>query len=116
MLDLQHLKTFMAVVATMSFNRAAEELDYSQSSVTHHIKGLERELGVRLFDRFRFARTIVLTDAGRRVYLYAKRLLALAEEAKVAARPKRTRGGSKRAVADKRIDTRASQPMTAGDE
>jgi len=24
----------------MSFNRAAEELDYSQSSVTHHIKGL----------------------------------------------------------------------------
>lgn len=106
MLDLQHLKTFMAVVATMSFNRAADELDYSQSSVTHHIKGLERELGVRLFDRFRFARTIVLTDAGRRVHLYATRLLALAEEAKVAVRPERKRGGAKRGAAHKPMDGR----------
>lgn len=101
MLDLQHLKTFMAVVATMSFSRAADELDYSQSSVTHHIKGLERELGVRLFDRFRFARTIVLTDAGHRVHLYATRLLALAEEAKVAVRPRRTPGKPKRGAARK---------------
>jgi len=106
MLDLQHLKTFMAVVATMSFNRAADELDYSQSSVTHHIKGLERELGVRLFDRFRFARTIVLTDAGRRVYLYATRLLALAEEAKVAVRPQRRRGRPKRGNAHTPVDVR----------
>jgi DNA-binding transcriptional LysR family regulator len=101
------IKTFMAVVATMSFNRAAEELDYSQSSVTHHIKGLERELGVRLFDRFRFARTIVLTDAGRRVHLYATRLLALAEEAKIAVRPQRRRGGPKRGTAHKPIDGRS---------
>jgi DNA-binding transcriptional LysR family regulator len=88
MLDLLHLKTFMSVVATMSFSRAAEDLDYSQSSVTHHIKGLERELGVRLIDRFRFAHKIALTDAGRHVYLYAARLLALAEEAKTAVRPR----------------------------
>ncbi len=88
MLDLQHLKTFMAVVATMNFGRAADQLDYSQSSVTHHIKRLERELGVQLFDRFRFARKIVLTEAGRRVYQYATRLLALAEEAKIAVQPR----------------------------
>lgn len=87
MLDLLHLKTFMSVVATMSFSRAAEDLDYSQSTVTHQIKGLERELGVRLFDRFKFAHKITLTDAGRRAYLYATRLLALAEEAKVAVQP-----------------------------
>ena len=107
MLDLQHLKTFMAVVATMSFSRAAENLDYSQSSVTHHIKGLERELGVKLFDRFRFAHTIVLTDAGRRVYLYAQRLLALAEEAKVAVQPKRMRGDQKRGAVHKPVDSRS---------
>lgn len=89
MLDLQHLKTFIAVVATMSFNRAADELDYSQPSVTHHIHRLERELGVRLFNRNRFARKIVLTDAGHRIYHYATRLLALAEEAKAAVKPKR---------------------------
>lgn len=111
MLDLQQLKTFMAVVATMSFSRAADQLDYSQSSVTHHIKGLERELGVRLFNRFRFARKIALTDAGRRVYLYAARLLALAEEAKVAVRPKqRKRGGHKKGAAHKPNDGPATQP------
>ena len=32
MLDLLHLKTFMSVVATMSFSRAAKDLDYSQST------------------------------------------------------------------------------------
>jgi DNA-binding transcriptional LysR family regulator len=62
--------------------------------VTHQIKRLERELGVRLLDRFRFAQTIALTDAGRHAYLYATRILALAEEAKVAVQPKRT--GSRR--------------------
>jgi len=88
MLDLLHLKTFMTVVATMSFSRAAKDLDYSQSTVTYHIKTLERELGVRLLNRFRFAQKIALTGAGKRIYLYATRLLALEEEAKVAVRPK----------------------------
>ena len=88
MLDLIHLKTFITVAATKNFSRAALMLGYSQSSVTHHIKALERELGVRLIDRFRFTRTIILTDVGGSVYEYAKRLIALAEEAKAAARPK----------------------------
>src|SRR5437879_5612315 len=95
MLDLQHLKTFMVVATTKNFTRAADELDYSQSSVTHHIKGLERELGVRLFNRFRFTRRVVLTDAGGRIYEYAARLLALAEETKTAARSKNKRTGPK---------------------
>ena len=96
MLDLQHLKTFMAVVTTMSFSRAADELHYSQSSVTHHIKRLERTLGVRLLNRFRFAKTIALTDAGGKIYEYAARLLALAEEAEAAVRPKGKRSGVKK--------------------
>jgi DNA-binding transcriptional LysR family regulator len=91
MLDLQHLKTFMAVVTTMSFSRAAEELHYSQSSVTHHIKTLERNLGVRLLNRFRFAKSIALTDAGGKIYEYSARLLALAEEAEAAVRPKKNK-------------------------
>ncbi len=93
MLDLQHLKTFMVVATTKNFSRAAIELGYSQPSVTQHIKALERELGARLFDRFRFARTIVLTEAGGRIYEYAKRLLALAEETMAAAQPKGKRTG-----------------------
>src|SRR5665213_2922111 len=94
MLDLQQLKTFMAVVTTMSFSRAADELHYSQSSVTHHIKSLERNLGVRLLNRFRFAKTIALTDAGGKIYEYAARLLALAEEAEAAVQPKGKRRSS----------------------
>jgi DNA-binding transcriptional LysR family regulator len=88
MLDLQHLKTFLVVAATKNFSRAAIELGCSQASVTHRIQALERELGARLFDRFRFARTVVLTDAGGRIYEYGRRLLALAEETKAAVRPK----------------------------
>jgi len=42
-------------------------------------------LGVRLFERHRFSRTIAMTDVGRRTFEYAERLLALAAEAKAKA-------------------------------
>ena len=103
MLDLLHLKTFMAVVTTMSFSRAADDLNYSQSSVTHHIKRLERELGVRLLDRFRFTKSIALTDAGRKIYEYAARLLALAEEAEAAVQPTTESRSRKRGATDKEV-------------
>ena len=48
MLDLQQLKTFRAVVKRRNFTRAAAELGYSQSTVTTHVKALERELGTAL--------------------------------------------------------------------
>ena len=85
MIDLLHVKTFVTVATTKNFNRAAAILGYSQSSVTNHIKMLERELGAPLFERFRFARSIALTDAGRVVLVYSHRLVALAEETKAAA-------------------------------
>lgn len=85
MIDLLHVKTFITVATTKNFNRAAAILGYSQSSVTHHVKMLERELGAPLFERFRFARNIALTDAGRSVLGYSQRLVALAEETKAAA-------------------------------
>jgi DNA-binding transcriptional LysR family regulator len=82
MLNLLQLKTFHAVVRRKSFTRAAAELGYSQSSVTTHVKALERELGAPLIEHCRFSRTVVLTDAGRRVFTYAGKILALAEETK----------------------------------
>ena len=85
MLDLQQLETFRVVAATSNFTRAAAQLGYHQSTVTFHIKSLERELGVRLFERHRFSRTIAMTDVGRRTFEYAERLLALAAEAKAKA-------------------------------
>ena len=82
MIDLLHLKTFVVVASTKNFNRAAAELGYSQASVTHHIKMLERELGARLLERFRFSKGADLTEVGRRTYKYATQILALAERAK----------------------------------
>ena len=84
MLDLRQLKTFRVVVTRKSFTGAAVELGYSQPTVTIHVKSLERELGTALIERRRFSREVVLTTAGHRVFEYAGRLLALADETKAA--------------------------------
>ena len=56
MLDLLKLKTFHVVVNRSNFTRAAAELGYSQSSVTTHVKALERELGAALIEHRRFSK------------------------------------------------------------
>ena len=52
-MDLRNLKTFISVAELASFTRAAEQLGFSQSTVSFQIKQLERELGIRLFERTR---------------------------------------------------------------
>jgi DNA-binding transcriptional LysR family regulator len=84
MLDLRELKTFQAVAAEKSFTRAANGLNYAQSSVTAQIQSLEGEVGVPLFDRL--GRQVELTLAGRQLLTYADRLLSLADEARRAVR------------------------------
>jgi DNA-binding transcriptional LysR family regulator len=86
MLDLQQVESFRMVALTHNFTRAAAELGYSQSSVTLHVKALERELGAALLERYRFCKKVQLTEVGRRTLDYAERLLALANETKVAVR------------------------------
>lgn len=80
-MDLRHLKTFQVVARTLSFTRAAEQLDYAQSSVTAQIQLLEKELDVQLFNRL--GKRISLTDAGNRLLGYADKMLDLADEARV---------------------------------
>jgi DNA-binding transcriptional LysR family regulator len=81
---LERLATFRVVASTGHFTSAAVQLGYSQATVTVHIKALENQLGVTLFERCRFSRDIALTEPGRRALEYAVRLLALAEETKTA--------------------------------
>jgi len=71
-MQLRLIKTFQTIVRTGSFYRAAEELQYSQPTVTVQIKKLESELGVQLFER---GKTIKLTKAGQLVYERADSLL-----------------------------------------
>lgn len=72
-MELQELRTFVAVTEHKSFSKAAVYLEYSQAAVTVQIKNLEEELSVRLFDRL--GKTIRLTSSGRILYEHAIRVL-----------------------------------------
>src|SRR3981189_1288462 len=60
---LNALKAFEAAARHESFTRAAEELCVTQGAVSHQVKALEQELGVKLFNRER--QRLVITQAGR---------------------------------------------------
>jgi DNA-binding transcriptional LysR family regulator len=61
-MDIKLATTFLKVAEIGNITKAAEQLGYSQASVTSHIQQLEQHLGVQLFDRI--GRGIQLTDAG----------------------------------------------------
>jgi len=71
-MDIRQLKTFRVVAEKLNFTHAAERLHLAQSSVSAHIRELEKELGVMLFDRV--GRRVHLTDAGKKLYSYACRI------------------------------------------
>lgn len=77
-MEFKYLQTFQAVAAEGSFLKAAEKLQYAQSTITLHIQKLERELGVQLFAR-RNRRT-ELTVAGRTLQSHADHLLYRAQQ------------------------------------
>src|SRR5499426_4539370 len=60
---LNALKSFEAAARHESFTRAAEELCVTQGAVSHQVKALEEELGVKLFNRER--QRLLITNAGR---------------------------------------------------
>src|SRR5256885_15087006 len=61
--QLNALKSFEAAARHESFTRAAEELCVTQGAVSHQVKALEAELGLKLFNRER--QRLVITNAGR---------------------------------------------------
>jgi DNA-binding transcriptional LysR family regulator len=68
------LRVFRAVTEEMSFRKAAEMLHLSQPAVSQHVRALEEETGVQLFDRARgegHGSQISLTEAGRVLLGYA---------------------------------------------
>lgn len=73
------LKTFCAVARKRSFTLAAKEVYLSQSTVSFHIRSLEQEFGVKLFDRA--GREVTLTQAGELLLDYSQRILDLEKAA-----------------------------------
>ena len=86
MLELDLLRSFVSVVDTGGFTRAGERIHRTQSTVSQQIKRLEETLGYPLLHRD--GKQATPTEQGERLVSYARRLLALEQEARdVIARP-----------------------------
>ena len=71
------MRTFCAIAETLNFTKASEKLQLTQSAVSHQIRSLEDELGVKLF--LRGKRGVRLTDAGKAAVEFARGILADAD-------------------------------------
>src|ERR1700746_2499681 len=104
-LGLRELRAVLAVAELGSFRRAAAELGYTQSALSHQVSALEAALGWPLFHRPRGRGQVGLTPAGEAVCRRARRALgeveAMAADAEEAERgeSKRVRGGLSQAEA-----------------
>lgn len=78
-MDIELLRTFVAVVDNGSFTRAAGQIYRSQSAISMQIKRLEEQLDRQLF--IRHARSLKLTLDGRSLIPYARKLLKIHDEA-----------------------------------
>ncbi|HEY8383157.1 MAG TPA: LysR substrate-binding domain-containing protein [Microvirga sp.] len=78
LLDIDQLRTFVAIADTGSFTRAAEIVHKTQSAVSMQMKRLEERVGKGIFERDgRFSK---LTDEGERLLDYARRIVRLNAE------------------------------------
>lgn len=77
-MDTRQLAAFCAVVDRRSFSQAAERLGVTQPAVSLQVRALEERLGQQLLDRS--GRRVEPTEAGRRLYRSAARMLQLEEQ------------------------------------
>lgn len=75
MLDTDQLRSFMAIVDTGSFTRAAERVNKTQSAVSMHIRRLEEQLGRQLF--LKHGRGVKLSDDGDKLVDFAREMLRI---------------------------------------
>lgn len=79
-MDMRLITSFVTVATLHNFTKAAEQLGYAQSSVTSQIQLLEKELGIKLFDRL--GKKVCLTPEGEQFLKDARMLLFSWEKAK----------------------------------
>jgi DNA-binding transcriptional LysR family regulator len=79
-MQMRHLECFLAVAEELHFTRAAQRLHLSQPPLSRHIRELEEELGVTLFQRTR--RSVALTDGGKAYQQRVRAILSQLEQAR----------------------------------
>ena len=79
-MELEHIREFITLARLENFLSAADELYISQSSLSKHIKTIEAELGVLLFDRT--TRKVQLSRFGKAFLPYAERMVSIQSEAR----------------------------------
>ena len=80
-MEIGTIQEFAVLAECLNFSEAASRLFISQSSLSKHIKALEQELGVALFERT--TRSIRLSGAGERYLPYAKEIARLCTESEM---------------------------------
>lgn len=93
-MEIRNIKTFIKVAATQNFSKAAEQLGYSQSTITIQIQQLEKELGTQLFERI--GKQVSLTEQGELFLHHANEIMRVTNEAAVFARETNTPEGTLR--------------------
>lgn len=73
-MELKYLQTFQTIIKEGSFSKAAETLNYTQSTITFQIGQLEQALSVKLFEKI--GRRMLPTKAAEQLYPYVKDVLA----------------------------------------
>lgn len=74
------LECFLAVGRNLNFSKAAKEVKLTQPAVSHQIRSLEEELGVKLFHRT--SKSVSMTAEGRRFFPDADRIIKIAVSAR----------------------------------
>ena len=90
MLDIDLLQSFVAVVESRSFTRAAERVHRTQSTVSQQIRKLEHACGAELLRRTTASGQISLTEEGEVLLQYSRRILTLSREAEYVVAKKRS--------------------------
>ena len=98
MLDTDQLRSFLAIVDSGSFTKAAERVHKTQSAVSMHIRRLEEQLGCALF--VKQGRGARLTDEGERLIEFARRIVQVEAGAMAALSRKGLRGAVRLGIPD----------------
>ncbi len=98
MLDTDQLRSFLAIVDTGSFTKAAERVHKTQSAVSMHVRRLEEQLGCALF--VKHGRGARLTAEGERLIEFARRIIQVEAGALAALSRKGLRGAVRLGIPD----------------